>query len=352
MKPLVSVCVPTYNGASFLAGCLESVLAQTFCDFEVLVVDDCSSDQSAEIAGAHARQDARVRTFVNQSNLGLVGNWNRCAQLARGEWVKFVFQDDLILPGCLEAMLTAAAGSKVAIVSCARDFIFEAGTSEGDRDFYLENRAHIVAAYRDANHWPAQRCAEMAVRWLGRNLFGEPTAVLLRRSVFEEFGWFNSNLYSRCDTEYWLRVATNTGTVHVPETLASFRVHAASASARYKQAARSRYRFEVMDPLLMLHDFAFDPHYASLRRSIALGQPSVDLRRELWRRALNAQWIAKRAASRPGGSDASLLDEWRRATEAYPRLTSIPMGARIRAKWRALTKSLPFDGGRGKRGAG
>src|SRR5438552_8302595 len=122
MRPQVSVCIPTYNGAAYLTDCLDSVVSQTYSSFEVLVVDDCSADASAEIARTYARRDSRIRVFVNETNLGLVGNWNRCVQLARNEWIKFVFQDDLIRPECLERMLAVAVESGKPIVSCAREF--------------------------------------------------------------------------------------------------------------------------------------------------------------------------------------------------------------------------------------
>jgi glycosyltransferase involved in cell wall biosynthesis len=105
MKPLVSVCIPTYNGAKYLKECLDSVLAQTFTDFEVLIVDDKSSDETLSIAQEYATYDPRFRVIQNECNLGLVGNWNRCVELAQGEWIKFIFQDDLIEPACLERML-------------------------------------------------------------------------------------------------------------------------------------------------------------------------------------------------------------------------------------------------------
>lgn len=72
--PLVSICIPTYNGARYLEACLDSALTQTFRDIEVLVVDDQSTDESCQIAQAYARQDRRVKVVGNKHNLGLV--WN------------------------------------------------------------------------------------------------------------------------------------------------------------------------------------------------------------------------------------------------------------------------------------
>jgi len=115
--PLVSICVPAYKGAAFLEECLSSALAQTYGDFELLVVDDDSPDATLEIAQQYASHDARVRVVRNPNNLGLVGNWNECVRLSRGEWIKFLFQDDLLEPQCLEQMLAVARSSGRRLVS-------------------------------------------------------------------------------------------------------------------------------------------------------------------------------------------------------------------------------------------
>src|SRR5215468_6023153 len=98
MRPKVSVCIPTYNGAAYLSECLESVMRQTFAAIEILIVDDGSSDSSASIAQQYTRADKRIRLFVNKKHLGLVSNWNHRVDLASREWIKFVFQDDILAP--------------------------------------------------------------------------------------------------------------------------------------------------------------------------------------------------------------------------------------------------------------
>ena len=335
------MCVPTYNGARYLSECLDSILAQTHSDFELVVVDDRSSDGSVDIARTYAQRDSRIRVIVNDNNLGLVGNWNRTVEVSRAEWIKMVFQDDVLLPECASRMLSAATNSAMPIVSCARDFIFEANTTEDDRQFYVNHKAFISAVYHDANEWSPQRYSETALECLGANLLGEPTAVLLHRSVFERFGWFNPYLHSRCDLEYWNRVASNTGTIHIPEVLTMFRVHENAMSAYLKQTAARRYRFEILDLLLILHDYAFHPVYAGLRAVARNRRPRFKVRSEFWKRAVSARWIAKEAANDLTYPDPSLLEEWRRVAQDYPRLRAIPPRVRMLAKWAALWRSMP-----------
>ena len=92
----VSVCIPTYNGAEFVAKAIESVLAQTFADFELLVVDDSSDDTTVDIVCSFT--DPRMRICQNERRLGIPGNWNHCLSLARGEYICLFHQDDVMLP--------------------------------------------------------------------------------------------------------------------------------------------------------------------------------------------------------------------------------------------------------------
>src|SRR6185369_11714393 len=92
----VSVCIPTYNYAAYLAETIESILAQNFADFELLIIDDNSTDDTRAVVEPYAQQDPRIRFSVNPKNLGMVQNWNHCLAQARGEYIKYVFGDDLL----------------------------------------------------------------------------------------------------------------------------------------------------------------------------------------------------------------------------------------------------------------
>src|SRR5438874_11358052 len=101
---LVSILLPVFNGERYLAQAIESVLAQTHTDFELLVVDDSSTDSSWQIIQKLAKTDDRIFAFKNQTNLGLFQNYNRCLDLSRGDFVKPFAQDDLLVSKALERM--------------------------------------------------------------------------------------------------------------------------------------------------------------------------------------------------------------------------------------------------------
>src|SRR5512133_2278738 len=134
-SPTISVCVPTYNGEAFLAETLASIAVQTFGDYEVLIVDDGSTDETLAIAEAYRATDARVRIVRNAERAGSSArNANQCVRLARGEWIKFLFQDDLMAPTCLERMLDA--GQRGHLVIAWHDYLFEPGVDAATRGYY------------------------------------------------------------------------------------------------------------------------------------------------------------------------------------------------------------------------
>ena len=105
--PRVSVLVTVYNREAYLAQTLHSILASSLLDLEVIVVDDCSRDQSAAIAENIATEDRRVRVVRNETNLGDYGNRMKAASLACGTYLKYVDSDDLIYPHTLHVMVDA-----------------------------------------------------------------------------------------------------------------------------------------------------------------------------------------------------------------------------------------------------
>jgi len=98
----VSILIPVYNREKFIGACIQSALDQTYSNFEVVVVDNASTDTTWDICQKFSVQDKRVRIFQNRENIGPVKNWKRCFDEAKGEFGKILFSDDLLLPDCLE----------------------------------------------------------------------------------------------------------------------------------------------------------------------------------------------------------------------------------------------------------
>jgi glycosyltransferase involved in cell wall biosynthesis len=316
--PAVSVCIPTYNGEKYLRKCLDSVLAQTFQDFEIRAVDDRSTDGTMDILEEYSKRDARVKVHRNERNQGIAPNWNRCVEVARGEWIKFVFQDDFITAECLEKMV-AACSSGAHFAVCRRNIVFEESTENlrGIYRKYIEDLTMEKIFHGATVISPVLFCVAV-LEYLDFNIVGEPTSVILHRSIFHKYGTFNPHLIQRCDHEFWLRVAIHAGLVYIPETLATFRVHKDSASVIHRE--RRRFRKDTIDELIFWHELSFNPAYLPLRRAAADRVPPVDFQGVLAKRVWEAEKIVSKSNKR---SDPSCMSEWNDLLQCYPSLASI-----------------------------
>ena len=105
MQPLISIITPNYNCGRFIAQTIESVRAQTYTNWEMLIVDDCSTDNSYQIALEYAQKDSRIKVFQNEKNSGAAISRNKAIELSQGEYLAFLDSDDLWLPEKLEKQL-------------------------------------------------------------------------------------------------------------------------------------------------------------------------------------------------------------------------------------------------------
>ncbi|MCF6241606.1 MAG: glycosyltransferase [Bacteroidales bacterium] len=104
---LLSVLMTVYNREKYIAEAIESVLASTYTNFELIIVDDCSTDNSVEIAKSYEAKDSRIKVYVNEQNLGQFQNRNKAASYAKGKYIKYLDSDDIIYPHGLEVMVNA-----------------------------------------------------------------------------------------------------------------------------------------------------------------------------------------------------------------------------------------------------
>jgi glycosyltransferase involved in cell wall biosynthesis len=117
-SPLVSIGLPVYNGEKFIARALDSLLAQDFTDFEIVICDNGSQDSTADICASYAERDSRIRFFSNPTNIGLVGNFNRTFELSRGTYFKWAAHDDWHAPESLR-LSVELLGRHPTAVACA-----------------------------------------------------------------------------------------------------------------------------------------------------------------------------------------------------------------------------------------
>lgn len=210
--PLISVCLPVFNGEKFLSFAIESVLAQTHGNFELLVADDGSSDSSRQIAESYAARDKRIVFWTNEKRLGLFENYNETIRRARGHFIKTYAQDDLLEPQALEKMLDPFQKHKnIALVTSARRVIDQSGAE-----------LRLVKPFPRSLSVPAREVITFNLISLN-NWVGEPSTAMFRR---EQAGaGFDTGFYHYGDIEYWFRILENGDYYFVEDTLCSFRRH-------------------------------------------------------------------------------------------------------------------------------
>ncbi|MGK5088423.1 glycosyltransferase [Bdellovibrionota bacterium FG-2] len=220
--PLVSVCIPAYNCESFIEAALKSVLSQTFQDFEIILVDNCSTDGT--LARAKKFESERVHIYKNETNIGAEGNWNRVISHARGRFVKLLCADDVLLPRCLERQVAVFLRDKdgeIALVSCRRQVIDQDGKVLLKAQGLRGMRGQIVGK------WVVKKTVRS-----GRNPLGEPSAVLFRKSLIEKIGGFSAEFPYLIDLDFWFRLLRWGDLYAIPEGLCSFRVTSTSWSSQ------------------------------------------------------------------------------------------------------------------------
>jgi glycosyltransferase involved in cell wall biosynthesis len=319
LRPRISVCIDLFNYARFLPEAIESVLGQTRGDFELIVVDDRSTDDSYAVAERYAARDGRIVLRRNERNLGMVGNRNACLRLARADYVKFVHADDFLCsPHALERMAARLdAHPALALVACATRQVDSAsrptGTSARPFDATPVSGASVIV-----------RCLRE-----GRNLVGPPTATMFRRSLGAR--GFHEGYFHAADEEMWFHLLEQGCFAFLPEELAAYRWHAAQQTERDKRTLT-----QEEDALALLRDY-LDRPYVRMKRF-----EREFLRREAVRRlARRARAIGRRG---DGARAIEIFGRGRYAALALPHAVSRFLLRRARPLVRFLSREPRRDG--------
>jgi len=212
--PTISVCIPTYNRAGYLAECVAAILRQTFADFEVVISDNASTDGTREFVST--LRDPRVRYVRNPANVGSRQNWNQCLELARGRYVAILHDDDTYEPMFLaRTVQTLEAHPRMGMVYTAAYLIDEEG-----------RRTDCLRLYARDQAWAP---AVLTRHFLAHNHDIVFSSVVARRNAYQQAGWFDRELYCG-DFEMWLKLTFLFGTAYLSTPLVSYRTHQSSTT--------------------------------------------------------------------------------------------------------------------------
>jgi glycosyltransferase involved in cell wall biosynthesis len=225
--PLVSILVPVFNGEPFLAECLESILAQDLGNYEVLISDDGSTDGSAAVIQRYVQRDSCIRWWRNPRNLGIGGNFNACLKAARGEYLKFVLQDDKLLdPSALRRMVAAMeSDASVSLV--------------GSASHLIDAQSRLLQVCNRFRRSGVQDGKRVIIYCLERNgnSIGGPSLVLFRKS--RSARGFDEQLVQLLDLEMWFHLLEQGRFAYIAEPLCAFRQHPAQLTEVNRRSGAS-----------------------------------------------------------------------------------------------------------------
>jgi len=256
--PKVSVCIPSYNYAHYIAGCIQSVLEQTYRDYELVIVDNRSSDNTVEVV--HSFRDPRIRFFQNERNLGLVPNWNRCVSLASGEYIAVLPADDAFLPRMLER--------SVAMLDAHPNLGFTYSS------YYMTDELGKVVQTK--RQWDQDRVmtGEDAVRTNLINAnFAIPVTVLMRRDCYGATGGYDETYRLIVDWVLYMRAALRHDVGYIAELLAFHRYQQPSSVSA--QTFLKKPRLITNEELRLIGEvlprLQTDPEWKRFRRRVHRG---------------------------------------------------------------------------------
>lgn len=204
-NPKISVLMPAYNTEKYIAEAIESILNQTFKDFEFIIIDDCSIDRTWEIIQEYASKDDRIVALRNKKNLKLSGTLNKGIKIARGDYIARMDADDISFPNRLEKQLDfMEKHPEIGISGATMEIINEASSIIGKRKYHLtdsEIRKHIFK-YSPFSH----------------------PLVIIRRSVLQKVGYYDPKYNPAEDYELYFRIGRCSKFGNLPDILLLYRI--------------------------------------------------------------------------------------------------------------------------------
>ncbi len=246
--PKVSVIIPNYNHSRYLTKRIDSVLQQTFHDFELIILDDCSPDNSREIIEGYAQRHPHIQTFFNTENSGSpFAQWNKGVDLAQGEYLWFAESDDFCEPQLLENLVPLLDQNPEVGIAYTQTYLVD---EEGQiKNSYQKNLEFIYES--EAWREPFVKSGKEVCReWL---LFHNPipnaSGTLIRKQAYLEAGRADMSMKLNGDWFLYARILSKYDLAFTPELLNYFRVH------EHTQRQRARVDGTVYSEIIRINDF-------------------------------------------------------------------------------------------------
>jgi glycosyltransferase involved in cell wall biosynthesis len=256
-EPLVSICLPVFNGEELVCRAVSSALDQDYPRTEVVIVDDASTDRTTELL-----RDAfgdRVRLFRNRERAGQGQTTNSSVALARGNLVKFLHHDDVLHPDCVSTMVEVLERHPSAAMVFSRRRIELAQDDEEGTD-WLKRYEDVHLGFDELLELnPSPRLFEqLLANGLHDNWVGEPVCVMVRRPCLKEVGGLSLKIRGAVDLGVWLRIAAKHDIAFIDRELVTYRHSATSHIGRERDRSE-----HWLDRLWMLEALLSSPEVAA-----------------------------------------------------------------------------------------
>jgi glycosyltransferase involved in cell wall biosynthesis len=330
--PTLSVIVPNYNHARFLPECLESVLAQSYRPAEIIVIDDCSTDDSVQVIEAFVRREPRLRLVRNERNRGVVYSCNRLVELASGDFVYSLGADDKILPGLFERSMALLAEHPQAGLACA----LVRRIDEAGRDLGLHPMPLITNRPRFFAPDEVRRllCRHYDL-WMDLSTF-------FRRDALLEAGGFLADLGWLCDAFARQIMALRYGVCLLPEALTCWRQVATRFSLTQRASLESARAIQECSLRLMRTTYRdlFPAEYVAMHEKRCRYWVGLAVGQQLHREPEGSLQGLEQVLSPPTLLDRLLLALLRRGIRLPLRALRVYLYLRLRKISWALLKGI------------
>ena len=211
--PKVSVVLPVYNGERYLRESIESVIGQTFTDWELIIVDDCSTDNTLKIAQQFAESDSRIIVLHNKTNKKLPATLNVGFRNAHGEYLTWTSDDNIAKPNWLSVLVNALDKNPGDMMVVA------------DMDYIDQDGNFITTA---SQRYPGRKSIQLAY------ICNVGAAFMYRRAIAEKIGGYDEDTFCAEDYDYWCRIALNGSIKYIPDNIYKYRRQSGSLTATKK----------------------------------------------------------------------------------------------------------------------
>ena len=230
-KPLVSVTVITYNSSKYVLETLDSIKAQTYKRIELIISDDCSSDNTVELCENWLQENrsrfSNVKMVTSHVNTGIVGNKNRALENCYGEWVKGIAGDDKLLSNCIEDYLNYIHSCKFNITAIHGNIkIYK-------KSFEEKNLVEIRDYSNDIFNFSETTAQDQYELLLRKNYIGAPS-VMIKRQTIQDVGGYNEKFYFE-DLPMWLQLTLNNNKIYyLNKSVVCYRLHDSQSKSNKK----------------------------------------------------------------------------------------------------------------------